>query len=514
MSTFKKVSGSYTLQTLNSGDEILLDSSVVTMDAGAVNITGDLTVVGNAVLTGNVNADRIFYGTSNVEIPTLNGNVTVSVGGTSNVAIFNTTGLEVPANISGGNLSLTGAFALGGNISAGNLITSGNILVARDASVGTPTVRFQDTDTTIADGQVIGQVEWYTDDATAGSRVTSAIRSIASGTGGNANIQILTSTSGGAAAVRVTILHTGNVGIANAAPTDALAVSGNIYSSAIVTAVGNVIGGNVLTAGLVSATGNVTGGNVLTGGQVSATGNITGGNAAIAGLITAGAAGITATGNVRGGNLLSDGIISATGNLTTTDIFASGTVSATGNLYGGNVNVGAASVTGSISTSSISITNGAVINGSLTTTGNALGVTQYRVATANVDISGIGSPLDITPLYFYAAANKRYQFTSYLSMVPDGSMTISPCLSFSAGDCYYTTETQQTSTGAFQSATKNDTNNTTTTYSSTGTTVRTLRISGTFYHTADTLVQWRFQTNTGTMTFLPGSYIAYTAVSS
>ena len=66
---------------------------------------------------------------------------------------------------------------------------------------------------------------------------------------------------------------------------------------------GNVTGGNLITAGLASVTGNITGGNINTAGLASVTGNITGGN-----LITGGLASVT--GNVSGGNITTAGSLS------------------------------------------------------------------------------------------------------------------------------------------------------------------------------------------------------------
>ena len=85
MSTVKRVSGDYTLETINAGD-------VVNLNSPFVNINGNLTVSGNAVLVGNINADKIFNGTTSIEIPVTNGNANVTVGGTSNVVVFAATG--------------------------------------------------------------------------------------------------------------------------------------------------------------------------------------------------------------------------------------------------------------------------------------------------------------------------------------------------------------------------------------------------------------------------------------
>ena len=228
MSTVKRVSGEYTIQSIGASDPINLISP-------SVNIEGNLTVTGNAVLVGNINADKIFNGTTSVEIPVTNGNANITVGGTSNVAVFATTGqfinglisatglVSAAGNITGGNLRTAGQVSATGDVTGANINVSGNVLISRDASVGQPTIRFTDTDTTVTDGQVLGAVEWFTSDATPGARVTAGIRAIAAGTTGNANVQILTSTNGAAATAKFVVDNVGNVGIANAAPLDTLA---------------------------------------------------------------------------------------------------------------------------------------------------------------------------------------------------------------------------------------------------------------------------------------------------
>jgi hypothetical protein len=72
---------------------------------------------------------------------------------------------------------------------------------------------------------------------------------------------------------------------------------------------------------------------------ISATGNITGGNLSVIGTVTAagintGSSPISTTGNVSGGNILTGGIVSATGNVQGGNIRTAGLISATGNITG------------------------------------------------------------------------------------------------------------------------------------------------------------------------------------
>jgi hypothetical protein len=74
--------------------------------------------------------------------------------------------------------------------------------------------------------------------------------------------------------------------------------AGNINAdSGYVTTTGNITGGNLLTGGLISATSTITGSSIL-GSVVSASGNVYGGNV----LFDAGV--VTGTGNIYGGNLI------------------------------------------------------------------------------------------------------------------------------------------------------------------------------------------------------------------
>ena len=281
MSTVKRVSGDYTVQTINAGD-------LVTLQSTNVNIVGNLTVTGNAVLTGNINADKIFNGTSSVEIPTINGNITFNPGGVSNVMVVSPSGtsfsgtVAFAGNVDAGNINTPGGVYTTNAAGAGNIsIVNGNMLIAYSSNTtSNQNIRFQDSNIAVTSvGSNIGGIEWFTSDATgAGARITARIRAVYEDSDGNANIQIQTGSTA-TPTTRITVIgSSGNVGIANGAPLHDLAVTGTVYGSSTLTAVGNVTGGNLITAGLATVTGNVNGGNLQTAGLITATGNITGGN--------------------------------------------------------------------------------------------------------------------------------------------------------------------------------------------------------------------------------------------
>ena len=98
-------------------------SNVVVVYSGGAAITGDLSVTGNATLSGNILGDRIQNGTTSFDIQTASGNANISVGGASNVAVFATTGQYVTGLISAsGNITTTA------NVSGGNILGNGRNL--------------------------------------------------------------------------------------------------------------------------------------------------------------------------------------------------------------------------------------------------------------------------------------------------------------------------------------------------------------------------------------------------
>jgi hypothetical protein len=388
MSTYKRSTGNIVFETLNANSSVSFIGP--TANAVSVVINGDLSVSGNASLTGNIAGDKIFNGTTSIEIQQANGNANISVGGVSNVLVVASNGISVAgnANVTGnaiiGNLQVNGVIA--GNVTFGNLDTPGNITITRDASLGQPTFRFNDTDTTLTVSTVLGAMEWFTNDAAPGGRVTTSVRSIATSDTGNARFEVLTSTGGAAASAKFVVDNVGNVGVANITPLHTFAVSGNTYTSGTATVIGNVTGGNLITGGLITATGNITSSANIAGGNLAIIADITANNLTATSRITAGAAGISTTGNITGGNLISQGIISATGNLTTTDIFAT-TLTASGNIVGANLNLGGLANTNSVTAVTTISAGGNVTGGNVNTSGRVSA--GGNVTGGNVSAGGL-----------------------------------------------------------------------------------------------------------------------------
>jgi hypothetical protein len=264
------------------------------MISAAGNVTGNYILGNGALLTGVITSvANINNGNSNVTVVSSGGNITVGVGGTSNVVVFATTGayvtgvISASGNITGGNLitgagaggNLTGANVIsantvtatgnitGGNINAGNIIIAGDLISSLGATLTIDPATVGNTGLVVINGNL--QVNGTT--TTINSNVVST---------NDLTINFANNAINGAAA---------NGGGIEVGPIGSPFITwlynstANVFTSSNgISAVGNITGGNVLTGGLVSATGTVTGSSLL-GTVISATGNITGGNITIPG---------------------------------------------------------------------------------------------------------------------------------------------------------------------------------------------------------------------------------------
>jgi hypothetical protein len=546
MSSVKRVSGDYTIESIGASD-------VVNLNSPFVNINGNLTVSGNAVLVGNINADKIFNGTTSIEIPVTSGNAIITIGGTANVAVFSPTGqyvngdVSATGNIDGGNINAN-ATVNGGNIN----VTTGNIVLSQTSNSTTnQTIRFQDANTAVTTlGSNIGAIEWVTADATGeGPRVTARIRAVYEDSNGNANIQIQTNSTGTLVTRMTVIGTTGYVGIGNALPNDNLAVTGTTYISGALTSAATVTGNNAVvtnqtqTANIV-VTGNITTPSwtttgvgvrtvaaVYTDASTAALGtavtnhihvlseptlaatnvSVTTTNASTLYIAAAPVAGpnmtitnryalylengnmysggnILSIANVRGGNINSDASVSATGNITGANIVGVQNIYTTGNVITANINV-----TGNSYGTGIGVENIVWQNATATMTSSSM---------ANVGVLG-----------FLALAGQSYKFEAYLPILPVGSTTTGFSTYFDAGTCYYTVEAQTTQTSAFTTATSNVSGVAAITQGMTGTDPRAAKITGTIYSAGNSNVAIQAQTASNNLLVQSGAYLTYTRIS-
>ena len=170
--------------------------------------------------------------------------------------------------------------------------------------------------------------------------------------------------------------------------TNDVTIAANTASTSNITGALTVAGG-VGISGNLYVTGDIFGNVSLTDisvGTVTATGNIVGGNVTTAGLVSA-------VGNVTGGNV-NTVIVSATGNVQGGNLRTAGLISATGNITGGNItgaaNVNSTTHTGTTVSVTGNITGGNVIFGTgiVSGTGN---VTGGNVLFGSGIVSGTGN---------------------------------------------------------------------------------------------------------------------------
>jgi len=551
MSTVKRVSGDYTLETINAGD-------VVNLNAPFVNINGNLTVSGNAVLVGNINADKIFNGTTSVEIPVASGNANITVGGTSNVAVFATTGeyvtgvISASGNIDGGNLRTIGLISATGAVSGSDFTATGNVLLTRASGATTlPSIRFNDSNTAVTTlGSNIGAIEWFTNDATgAAARVTARIRAVYEDVNGNANIQIQTGSTA-TPTTRITVIgSSGNVGIANAAPLHTLAVTGNTYVSTFASVVGNVNAGNLISANLAQSANVVVTGAISTPswtttgvGIRTVTSIYTDSSTAISGTATTNhihvlarptLAGTNATVTttdastlyiansplagsnmtitnayalyIAAGNTYSAGNVYSIANITGGNLNSDAGISATGNIIGANI-VGVQNVytTGNVITANLNVSGNS--------SGNGIGVENIVWQPTTVAFDSVAQA-NVGVLGFLALAGSSYKYEAYLPVLPDGGTTTGFSTRFDAGTCYYTIEAQTTQTAAFSTSTSNVSATAAATQAMTGTTSRTVRIQGTIYSAGNANVTIQAQTSAANLNIQSGAYLTYTRIS-
>jgi hypothetical protein len=213
--TTQIASGTSSVAVVASGGNIranIAGTTVQTISAGLVAITGDLSVTGNATLSGNILGDRVQNGTTSLDIQTPNGNANITVGGTSNVAVFSTTGAFIT-----GLVSVTGA------VTAASVV--GGVITGTSTSVSGTT-----TAASVVGGVITGSSVSVTGTTTAASVVGGVI----TGTS--------TSVSG---------------------TTTAASVVGGVITGSSVSVTGTINGTTLTGTSLTVSTGSITGGNII-----------------------------------------------------------------------------------------------------------------------------------------------------------------------------------------------------------------------------------------------------------
>ena len=305
------------------------------------NYDGSSIIWAQVTQVANVAVTSINSGTSNVKIVGSNGDATVNINGSSNIAAFRSTGTYV-----------TGVVSATGNITGNYILGNGSQLTGLPATY---------SNTNVSSFM-----------ATFGSNTISTTGSITSGnvTSGNVLTGGLISAVGNV---------TGNYILGNGSQLTGLPAT---YSNTNVSSFMAAFGSNIISTTGSITSGNVTGGNILTGGLISATGNVSSGNLIVVNNINAGntisatahtGTSVSVTGNITGGN------ISATNHTGTN-------VSVTGNIIGGNVlggaNVNATTHTGTSVSVTGTVTSASTVGGIIT--GSSVSVTGAVTGASTV----------------------------------------------------------------------------------------------------------------------------------
>jgi hypothetical protein len=417
------------------GNLITSGVAVITGNVNAGNITGsNITTAGALSVAGNITGNSSIFipnGFLNTVGATIGANIHTTgivsatgniTGGNISTSLVSATTVSATGNTTSGNLLTGGLISATGNVTGGNIITGGlisatgnitggNIIYGSGVVSGTGNVYAANFIGNVV-GNITGnidaagsntQVQFNDNDviaATAGftfDKVSNAVTIAGNVTGGNVLTSGLISATGAITGAAITgsslTVSTGNITGGN------LLISGSILDSAqldIQTTADNANivltpnGTGNVNVGRVSASGNITAaafygtlvGDVASATTVSATGNITGGNVLTGGLISA-------TGNVTGGNVITGGVITATGNATAGNLLTGGIVSATGNITGGNVSTTLVSAT-TVSASG-NIAGGNVVSfGNVTASGNVSGnnITSFGLVSAGGNVTG------------------------------------------------------------------------------------------------------------------------------
>jgi len=121
--------GTTNVTALSSGGNVNVvigGSNVATFYSTGATINGDLTVTGNATLSGNILGDRIVNGTTELDIQVAGGHANLTIGGTSNVVVWSTAGEYV-----------TGIISATGNVTSSADMTAQNFNTLSDMALKT-----------------------------------------------------------------------------------------------------------------------------------------------------------------------------------------------------------------------------------------------------------------------------------------------------------------------------------------------------------------------------------------
>jgi hypothetical protein len=449
---------------VNSTGAVISTINATTISA-AGNVTGNYILGNGALLTGVITSvANINSGTSNVTVVGSGGNVTVGVGGTSNVVVWATTGEYV-----------TGVISASGNISGAQFVGNGAPLTNITGANVTGTVANATYATSAGSAATATSATSATSATTAGTVTTAAQGNITS-VGTLTSLAVTGNTTSGNLLTGGQISAAGNVTGLNFFGTIQTGSQLNITQVGMLSSLnvtGNIAGGNINTTGLISATGSgYFGAGLSVAGNITATGNINFQNVTdlVVGdpLIYIGAnnttnlvdLGIVGSANVSGtyqytglardhntniwrlfanvatlptteidwansvyapfaaGSITSNATISASGNVTGGNIITVGQVSTTGNITGGYIIGNGSQLTGlpaSYGNANVAANLAAFGSNPVSTTGNITGGNVISGGVRAYKWTTVANTAPANPVagdnWYDSYADKKYQYT-------------------------------------------------------------------------------------------------------
>ena len=115
-------------------DTVVQGNLTLEVSPRLVTVLGDLNITGNATLAGNITRNAIAYGNSFLGFNTPDGNAFVTIAGTPNVAVFTTTGLNITGISASG--TIIGSTLIGGLISATGNVQGANVVGTTVSATG------------------------------------------------------------------------------------------------------------------------------------------------------------------------------------------------------------------------------------------------------------------------------------------------------------------------------------------------------------------------------------------
>ena len=376
--------------------------------SNTISSTGNITTTGN--VSGNYVLGNAAFMTG---IPASYGNANV----VANLAALGTNPVSTTGNVTAGNLITGGLVSAAGNVTGANVFATNITLSGTGTSVNAGQGNILTNQVTGTQFNFLNGL--YTVNLNAGQATANyALRLPANagsngqllttdGTGnlswttpassyGDSNVVTLLSSFGSNTVSTTGNITAGNVNITNLANAANLNLNSGYVNTAASAALNLVPGGSggtrvwsklVPNANVAFSLGSTTEywANGYIGNTISTT--------------------VSATGNVTGGNILTAGIVSATGNLTAGNI-ATGIISASGNVTAQNF-VGNISITGNVTGTSSNVT---LVAGSYNTTFDNTG--NVTLANSNVFVGVTNSILPNTVASFSSNVNSYTQVTN------------------------------------------------------------------------------------------------------